>query len=533
MDNSQSTDSVNPEALVEVMDLDTGILSTVPQEISAETVVDSPSGGTEEDSFPPPSQFLSETSDELETLTIGAIAQYDWWPEAKKRNLKPEDFANKLLQKLVRRAMKSTEEELGCGLTYVLLKMRDSGELTEFEYQKLCEINDIRDSNYTDRHVGVRIDMVIKAASDRRIVRLAHRLGLMVTDGNNQQAEVITKELSELLKGTGSNSRSKRYFEDLKARQFDPDHPVESIPALISLDGTPAVRRGNISTATAQTGAGKSSVMNAIMKTSTVGGRHLGFEGRVSGKIVYLDFEQSHDDFDEALRFRAGATETDQIIAYHLTGYSHVEARKALFSIIENQKDLELLIVDGYADCVSSPNAEEECFEFVSQLLFAAQEHQIAILGVLHLNPGSESKSRGHLGSHLERKSETVIQIDEHQGVREMWTSKARKKPIHKGKGLRFAWSDEHHGFRELEGTASEMKMAAKTEEWARLLYDIQSKTDMLAWNFTTLKKEICAVEGTSARTASTRIKQLCEAGLLKHDAGRGIYTSTLPSATA
>ena len=77
------------------------------------------------------------------------------------------------------------------------------------------------------------------------------------------------------------------------------------------------------------------------------------------------------------------------------------------------------------------------------------------------------------------------------------------------------------------------MKMTAKTEEWARLLYDIQSKTDMLAWNFTTLKKEICAVESTSARTASTRIKQLCEADLLKHNAGRGIYTSTLASATA
>jgi CRISPR/Cas system-associated endonuclease/helicase Cas3 len=65
------------------------------------------------------------------------------------------------------------------------------------------------------------------------------------------------------------------------------------------------------------------------------------------------------------------------------------------------------------------------------------------MLFIIHYNPGSE-KTRGHLGSHLERKSETNLRLEKDKtGVTKLWADKNRRAPISKETGPRFAWSDE------------------------------------------------------------------------------------------
>lgn len=322
-----------------------------------------------------------------------------------------------------------------------------------------------------------------------------------------------------------------KVFEELQAFTFDASKPVEPIPAILHLGETPVIRRGNISTLTAQSGAGKTHVLGSIMRALTTGERTLGFNGKVEGVIAYVDFEQSVDDFDHALRFQAKAGETDQIKAYHLTGSGHQQARARLEAILKHEESLEILVIDGYADCVPSVNDDKETGEFVSSLLFAAQERQIAILGVLHLNPSSDYKSRGHLGSELDRKSETVLQINQTKEIRELFTSKARKKPIHKGQGVRFEWSDDAKGFVEIEGTSAEVKKADKVEGWKRILLSIQAETGMLAWKHCDLYRAIMIAEGIKDRAAKNRITEWVKCKLLTHSSTTGVYTSTLSSA--
>ena len=68
----------------------------------------------------------------------------------------------------------------------------------------------------------------------------------------------------------------------------------------------------------------------------------------------------------------------------------------------------KLVVVDGVSDLMTNTNNLEESEELVSKLLSLASVAQCHIMCVLHTNPNSD-KARGHLGSTLMRKAETVI----------------------------------------------------------------------------------------------------------------------------
>jgi hypothetical protein len=200
-----------------------------------------------------------------------------------------------------------------------------------------------------------------------------------------------------------------------------------------------------------------------------------------------------------------------------------------LVAILEGEPNLRAVLIDGFADLLGSVNDEEQAIELVRDLMATALKQEVAIIGVLHLNPGSDEKSRGHLGSQLGRKSQTVLLIKQRDdGSRVLFTQRARKRSIPEAHGLRFDWCEESQGFVEVEGTPGEIKQAQKLEEWTRLLIEIEAETDMRAWKNKNIVSAIMEAEVVKKRTAQTRLKQWLNAGLLKHDANRGVYTSTL-----
>ena len=69
-----------------------------------------------------------------------------------------------------------------------------------------------------------------------------------------------------------------------------------------------------------------------------------------------------------------------------------------------------LLILDGVADLCNDPNDLHESEALVCELMRWSCEYDNHILCVLHSNPGGD-KARGHLGSALLRKSETVMLV--------------------------------------------------------------------------------------------------------------------------
>jgi hypothetical protein len=68
----------------------------------------------------------------------------------------------------------------------------------------------------------------------------------------------------------------------------------------------------------------------------------------------------------------------------------------------------QLVVIDGISDLMYNTNDIEESDRILGRLMALSTEYNCHILCVLHTNPNSD-KARGHIGSALQRKAETVI----------------------------------------------------------------------------------------------------------------------------
>ena len=72
-----------------------------------------------------------------------------------------------------------------------------------------------------------------------------------------------------------------------------------------------------------------------------------------------------------------------------------------------------MVILDGVADMCNDVNDIKSCNSLVSALMRISQQNNCHIINVIHQNFGSAKLGTGHLGSALEKKSETTIVLEE------------------------------------------------------------------------------------------------------------------------
>jgi hypothetical protein len=246
--------------------------------------------------------------------------------------------------------------------------------------------------------------------------------------------------------------------DKLAARMFSAaTKPVEPTQCYV-LAGVGISTSGNLATLAAQAKQGKTAIIGAaIASTFAEPGSDCLSITSTNEKglaVVHLDTEQSPFDHwtlvDRAIR-RAGAGATPAWLnSYCGTGLSLVELRQAIRLSLDRAAQkfggIHSFILDGAADCVADVNDPAESNDFVAELHALAIQYNCPIIGVIHLNPGSEFKTRGHLGSQLERKAETNLRLEKDaDGVSVLWADKNRRAPILKKSGPRFAWSNEHN----------------------------------------------------------------------------------------
>lgn len=81
-----------------------------------------------------------------------------------------------------------------------------------------------------------------------------------------------------------------------------------------------------------------------------------------------------------------------------------------IFKESEYRNNIGLVSIDGYVDFVKNFNDQDESSEFTQQIMKYSSEAKCHIMGILHLNPGT-TKARGHLGTILQQKCESVVTI--------------------------------------------------------------------------------------------------------------------------
>ncbi len=136
--------------------------------------------------------------------------------------------------------------------------------------------------------------------------------------------------------------------------------------------------------------------------------------------IIDLDSEQ--DDYDawmvaNRVPKMVGSVDTprynDNFLTVKLREYNATERNgylQWLFMESQYRNKLGVVSIDGFVDFVNDFNSLKESIEFTQSLMKYSSLTKSHIMGILHLNPG-EQKARGHLGTILQQKCETVTII--------------------------------------------------------------------------------------------------------------------------
>ena len=130
-------------------------------------------------------------------------------------------------------------------------------------------------------------------------------------------------------------------------------------------------------------------------------------------KVLYFDTEQSKYHVQNAVKRICKQIKVDiplNLNTYGLRKSSPSERLKLVEYAIENTPNLGFVVIDGIRDLITSINDEAESTNMASKLLQWSEKYNIHIVVILHENPGSD-KARGHIGTELTNKAETVITV--------------------------------------------------------------------------------------------------------------------------
>ncbi|MES2593677.1 MAG: hypothetical protein V4608_17470 [Bacteroidota bacterium] len=209
---------------------------------------------------------------------------------------------------------------------------------------------------------------------------------------------------------------------------------VMPIP-IVSIGNSPIITESNICVISGQPKEGKSSFVyyilsQAILPEFGIFNNDI-WEGidiarNTNNKaIIHIDTEQAQHNhvnaYKNSIWKRSGmGTPPDYFQSYNLRGLSVSECKlvlkKLLLACNKKFNGIYLIVIDGVTDLLKSVNDEEESNAVVRVLENIARVFKCAIIVVIHTNPGS-AKQRGHLGSQLQRKAESVVLVKKEENV--------------------------------------------------------------------------------------------------------------------
>jgi predicted ATP-dependent serine protease len=135
-------------------------------------------------------------------------------------------------------------------------------------------------------------------------------------------------------------------------------------------------------------------------------------------EVLYFDTEQSKYYVQLALKRickQIGIDEPPNLSTYHLRSKTPAERLAIIEAVIYSNDKIGFVVIDGIKDLITSINDEEQASMIASKLLKWTEERNIHIVTVLHENK-SNNNARGHIGTELINKAETVLSITKAEG---------------------------------------------------------------------------------------------------------------------
>jgi len=227
-------------------------------------------------------------------------------------------------------------------------------------------------------------------------------------------------------------------LSDILKLRVLPSDEVPKPDAVLFFNNQMVMSRQNVSCVTGKAKVGKTFLMTLINEAILHKGE---FQGVLSSylpkgkdKIIYIDTEQSRYHISLILqRIKNVITDEkiDNVLMFNFDSLGTENRREYVETLIYGLEGIGVVIIDGIADLIYDTNDIRESANMVDDLRKWATERDLHIVNVLHQNPSQSEKMRGHLGTILTNKSETVIQISsskENESVKLVETLATRNK---------------------------------------------------------------------------------------------------------
>ena len=315
-----------------------------------------------------------------------------------------------------------------------------------------------------------------------------------------------------------------RLVERIAHTRFDPSNKPPDDPCVFSLAGVEIAHAGNLVTIAAAVKSGKSSVI-AAMIASLMGEDperdYLAFSGsNPDGKtVLHFDTEQSRGDHWRMGMRTIGRAGLEVPPAWYqsyslvsLSPEERLEVIGAMARAAVASGGLHSVFIDGVADLILDVNDPKEPFGLVTALHHLASETGCVVVGAIHHNPGSV-KARGHLGSQIERKSESVLVLNKQGEVITLSCSPARRQEVSGDKAPQFAWDSMSGMHRLLRGRAATGNNL-KRERLGVLADEVYGTVTAMRW--ADLRKAIMENRECSQSTADNRINEMVKLEVIK-----------------
>jgi hypothetical protein len=191
-------------------------------------------------------------------------------------------------------------------------------------------------------------------------------------------------------------------------------------PEILRIDDSVIGTLGNFSASTGKAKSKKTFNVTAIVAAAMCNKTILQYSVNLplnKEKVLYVDTEQSpfhcKHVIERILKLSNQTTEVhpQKLEFLSLRKYSPKIRIQIIEAAVYNIEGIGLLVIDGIRDLAYDINSPSEATNLISKLMKWTDELNIHIHTVLHQNKG-DNNTRGHLGTELNNKAETILQIE-------------------------------------------------------------------------------------------------------------------------
>ena len=195
---------------------------------------------------------------------------------------------------------------------------------------------------------------------------------------------------------------------------------IEKDPEVLKVGDVTICTLGNFSASIGKAKSKKTFNLSAIVAAALKGDMVVNYTGCFppdKNKILYVDTEQSDHHCNRVYKRilkLAGLPDDEDCDRLEFLGLrKHTPADRLgiIDAAIHGIEGLGLVIIDGVRDLVVDINSPSEATFIISKLMQWTDEFQIHLHTILHQNKGDDN-ARGHIGTELLNKAETVLQVE-------------------------------------------------------------------------------------------------------------------------